>query len=205
MKKTYEAIIRILFLLIVAAFFAGYASAAQWVKTDPADVNLTGVWTTYTTTTEIFCTGISGVIIHHDGTAWESMDSGAVVDLNAIWGTSATDIFAVGDNATILHYNGIAWSSQLSAGNNLNAVWGTPESNVYAVGNSGTILHYDGTTWSSMTSGTGLNLNGVWGSSATDVFAVGENLTILHYDGSVWTAFTPTSSTYVDLNAVWGY
>ena len=110
MKKISEAIFRALFFIIFAMFIAYSASAAQWVKTDPADipviVDLTGVWTTYNTTTEkteIFCTGRGGKIIHYDGTDWESMNSGAVVDLNAIWGTSADDIFAVGDNATILH------------------------------------------------------------------------------------------------------
>ena len=115
MKKLSVAIIRILFLLIFAVFFAGYAAAAQWVKTDPADVNITGIWTTYNTATdktERFCTLFNGNIIHHDGTDWETMVTGAPSYLNAVWGTSIDDIFAVGYQGTIVYYNGTAWEDQ---------------------------------------------------------------------------------------------
>ena len=218
MKKISEGIIRVVFFLLIVMFFAGSASAEQWAKTTPADipaiVDLTGVWTISSITagtwpdnveTDIFCTGLDGEIIHYDGTDWESMASGAVVDLNAIWGSSDDDIFAVGNNATILHYNGNLWSSQLSIGNDLNAIWGSSASNVYAVGNGGTILRYNGIAWSAMESDTNFNLNAVWGSSANDIFAVGEFFTILHYDGTEWSAFETTSVQDITLSGIWGY
>ncbi|HHO75915.1 MAG TPA: hypothetical protein ENN05_05750 [Deltaproteobacteria bacterium] len=207
MIKISDAIIKVLFLLIFAVSFAGNATAAQWVLSDPANVQITGIWTTYNTATdktERFCTLYNGSILHHDGTIWETMATGAPSYLNAVWGTAVDDIFAVGYEGTIVHYNGTVWQNQSYAtALHLNAVWGTSGSNVYAAGEGGIILHYNGTAWSVMTSGTNNSLNGVWGSSANDVFAVGDSGTIIHYDGDVWTAFD--NKTPYHLNAVWGY
>ena len=189
--------------------------AQQWIQVDPNDIptiqHLTAVWTTASITplpdniitTEIFCTGENGVIIHYDGSSWESQTSGTVRNLNGIWGSSASAVFATGDNGTILHYDGTTWESQTSGTiNNLNGIWGSSPSDVFTVGDAGTIFHYDDSTWESQTSLTSNNLNAVWGSSPSDVFAVGNNGTILHYDGNTWES--QTSGTSYKLISIWG-
>jgi hypothetical protein len=143
-----------------------------------------GVWGS--SSNDVYAVGVNygsgSGILHYDGNAWSSMDSGGYQTLLGVWGSSGSDIFAVGINGSILHYDGSGWSA-MSSGTleSLRGVWGSSGSDVYAVGEDGTILHYDGSTWSPMVSGTRKELHAVWGSSSRDVYAVGAVGTILHY------------------------
>jgi hypothetical protein len=90
--------------------------------------------------------GVSGTILHWDGSVWTSVSSGTTNNLWGIWGSGASDVWAVGNSdvafvGTILHWDGSAWTS-VSSGttSHLYGVWGSGPSDVWAVGDGGTIL-----------------------------------------------------------------
>jgi hypothetical protein len=141
---------------------------------------------------------------------WRPMQTGAIVGLLSIWGSSPTDLFAVGETAgasplsSILHFDGQQWTPQYTSTDaRLMGVWGSSPTNVFSVGfnginagGGGILLHSDGNEWTDM------ELPGevfdqaytsVWGSSGTDVFAVGESFDqddvnlVAHFDGTKWT------------------
>jgi hypothetical protein len=91
---------------------------------------------------DVFAGGMSGTLLHYNGSTWSSMPSAANW-LQGIWGSSDSDVFALGWGGTITHYNGSIWSS-MSSGTmwSLYGVWGSSGSDVFAVGDYGTILHY---------------------------------------------------------------
>ena len=62
---------------------------------------LRAIWGT--STSDFFVVGLRGAIAHHDGTAFQIMDSGITQNLLGIWGAGG-DVFAVGASGTILHH-----------------------------------------------------------------------------------------------------
>jgi hypothetical protein len=161
---------------------------------------LHGVWGT--SPSNIFAVGLSGTILHWNGTTWTSQVSGTNQNLNGVWGPSPTDVFAVGGGGTILRWDGSSWGAQSSGTTQqLNRVWGTSPADVFVTGAAGTILHWDGASWAEIAS-TGQLLTGLWGTSPTNVYAVTEIGTagILRYDGSAWTTQVSGSG----LIGVWG-
>ena len=50
---------------------------------------------------DVFAVGLSGTVIHFDGTSWKAQDSGAAEGLFGVW-TAAADGFAVGDAGRII-------------------------------------------------------------------------------------------------------
>jgi hypothetical protein len=162
---------------------------------------LHGVWGSGAS--DVWAAGGSGAILHWDGGAWTSVDSGTANLLLGVWGSGASDAWAVGFSGAILHWDGSAWTSVSSGtSNDLFGVWGSEASDVWAVGVGGTILNWDGSGWTSIPSGTTAVLHGVWGSEASDVWTVGNSGTILHWDGSGWTRIP--SGTSNDLFGVGG-
>jgi hypothetical protein len=147
--------------------------------------SLFGVWGT--SANDIYAVGADGKILHFDGTAWSTMNSGINNRLYDVWGSFSSDVFAVGEDGIILHYDGQSWSSMTSGiSTAIYGVWGAYETNVYAVGEGGIILHYNG-DWSVVPHGlTTETLKSIWGSSETDIYVVGTNGTFLHYNGVMW-------------------
>jgi hypothetical protein len=179
------------------------AAGGGWVRQNPITTNnLRNIWGS--SKKDIFAVGLSGTILHYDGTIWSLMASGTTEHLTGIWGSSGTDVFAVGTGGTILHYDGTIWSLMASGTTeHLSGIWGNSGTDVFAVGPGSTILHYDGSVWSTMSSGTTYRLWGIWGSTGTDVFAVGEQGTILHYNGNVWSKMSSgTDNMYI--LGIWG-
>ncbi len=190
------------------------ASAATAVSPDgwgvvhnrSADQTMYAIWGT--SPSDIFAVGGPGVIVHYDGHAWSTMNSGDDGLLFDVWGSSGSDVWAVGDAGTILHYDGKAWTDWSLPGPDapdIWGVWGSSSQDVFFVGTAGNILRYTGgSTWDWRTEGTA-DLHAVWGVSSSDVFAVGSSGTVLHYDGNsdgIWrTSDTGTSATFW---GVWG-
>jgi hypothetical protein len=147
---------------------------------------LSGIWGS--SATDVFAVGMSGSILHYDGSTWTTMTNESGYYLYGVWGTSASDVFAVGSRGIILHYNGRTWTKMDSGtSQTINSVWCSSPSDVLAVAwNSlyyldSNILRYDGSSWNVGTSGTTASLDCVWGNSSSDVFAVGGGGTILHW------------------------
>lgn len=148
----------------------------------------------------VFAVGDSGLILHHDGTAWRAQPSGTLLALRGLWVGSVTHAVAVGDSGTILRYDGHRWIAESGGtAKSLAAVWGTGLNDIHVVG-SGVALHHDGTQWSGQD--VGLDLKDVWGSSATDIHAVGADSSLARYDGTSWSL--ACCGIYVDLFGVWG-
>jgi hypothetical protein len=85
------------------------------------EINIMDVWGE--SADNIFAVGFNGSILHYDGTAWSSMESGTKANLEGVWGyirrnseggITRTDIFAVGGQGSVLRYDGTSWNLQLS-------------------------------------------------------------------------------------------
>jgi len=151
---------------------------------------------------EVFVVGAKGTILHYEGATWSPMDSGTVMDLQSVWGSSRSDIYAAGTTfssyedpigGVLLHYDGSAWSDGPTLpgadAQIYSNVWGTSASDVYITGGAiygydwgsfpyvlGLIFHYDGASWSIALRWFYIGyfvFAGVWGSSPSDVFAIG--------------------------------
>jgi hypothetical protein len=189
-------------LVLPAMFITAHPSAfAGWTAMNSGtSAYLQHVWGS--SGNDVFAVGVTGTIVHYDGTNWSDMSVGGNALFN-LWGTGGNDVFAVGATGTILHYDGTNWSSMSSGTSNyLEGVWGTSGSDVFVAGWNGTILRYNGSSWSSMNSGVTDSFYGIWGSSGNDIFAVGDKGAILHYNGTNWSPMT--SGTTESLFDVWG-
>jgi len=151
---------------------------------------------------DVFAVGDNGTILHYEGSTWSPMDSGTVMDLQSVWGSSRSDIYAAGTTfssyedpigGVLLHYDGSAWSDGPTLpgadAQIYSDVWGTSASDVYITGGAiygydwasfpyvlGLIFHYDGASWSIALRWFYIGyfvFAGVWGSSPSDVFAIG--------------------------------
>lgn len=133
---------------------------AEWsLMALPADdLSLSEVWGS--SPTDVFAVGGGGTILHYDGSAWRSMESGTAAHLRGIGGSAPNDVFAVGSDGVILHYDGATWTSMPSGTEEtLTGVVALSPTDVFAVGgsrkpppggsyeHSGVILHFDGESW----------------------------------------------------------
>ena len=154
---------------------------------DDREGSFSGVWGTSAIDVYAvgFQTGVGGVILHYDGTAWSTMTTGTTPGvfggLFDVWGTSSSDIYAVGGDG-ILHYDGAVWSPVMlglpvvDSRTNFRSVWGTSPSDVYVVDGSflnGRIVHFDGPSWSELSLGP--EPGAIWGTSTGDAFMVGNS------------------------------
>jgi len=148
--------------------------------------NLRDVWGN--SSTDVFAVGLSGTIIHYNGSTWSVMTSPTTNDLWGVWGSNASDVFAVGDGGTILNFNGSEWVQMNSnSSESLRGIWGASGQDVFAVGSEFLILHYDGSAWIEMNKGqNGGMLWDIDGTNSSDVFTSGCYASIMHYDGSNW-------------------
>jgi hypothetical protein len=145
----------------------------------------------------------STAILHWDGSAWSSVESGTTHALWGIWGSSSDDVWSVGDFGAVVHWNGTAWSgSSIGLSDSLNSVWGSSSSDVWVVGANGAIEHWDGASWSAAAGVSSKALYHLWGSGPADVWAVGDGGTIVHWNGTAWSASASGSDSA--LWSVWG-
>jgi hypothetical protein len=59
------------------------------------------VWIGGRASDDVWAVGTGGTVVHHDGTAWTSQQSGTAQSLNAIWGNPHR-LWAVGEHGSIL-------------------------------------------------------------------------------------------------------
>ena len=132
--------------------------------------------------TDVYAVGHRGVVVHYDGTAWRSMDSGVLAALQGVWGGSADTVYAVGDNSTCVRYAGGVWvplTLPIPAGTRyFRDIWGIDPAHFYIAGSEydpfygGTLVSYEGGRWSA--DNNGAHLNTVWASSPDTIYA-GDN------------------------------
>jgi len=81
-----------------------------------------------------------------NGSGWTAMQSNALANLYAVWGSSATSVWAVGEGGAALYYDGIRWQAKPSGAGRLLSIHGTAENNVFAASRD-QVLRFDGTDW----------------------------------------------------------
>lgn len=148
------------------------------------------------------------VVLHYDGTSWESLDPGLNEQLWWVHGFAGGPIYVVGDHGAVGRWNGTDWEQLDSGapGTVFYGVWGatpdeiwivggptpTPASGVTAEGD--VVLRYDGAAFERVQVEALMNkpasaqkdLFKVWGTSADQAFIVGSSGLALHYDGATW-------------------
>jgi len=81
--------------------------ADEWKFSYRSQLHFTAIWGS--AANDVFVIGVGGLISHYDGSQWQEMESGTLLNLNGIWGNSGTDVFVVGNGGTIIHYDGNQW------------------------------------------------------------------------------------------------
>jgi len=134
--------------------------------------------------------GSGGEIHRWNGSAWQTMNSGTIEDLNGVWGSGPSDVYAVGDNGTVLHYDGnvdgdwTAVTTPADASAPVNGVWGSGPGDVYLLAASGLdLVHWDGTSWRTVSSFSrhgDIWMYAIWGTGSYNIYTGGDLGTILH-------------------------
>ena len=148
------------------------------------------------------------VVLHFDGSAWESVALPGEPLGRALfktWGTSSEDLFIIGEAGVIWHYDGTTWENQSGdppvATGNLTTVHGCAPDDVWAVGGRD-ILHYDGTAWTKETISLGNDVNGVFCAAKGNVGIAGMGgLKLRLVDGEWVNEFT--ADPHGDLHSIW--
>lgn len=201
----------------VFAVMLGNAMAVdQWISISPSPTSkfIHDVWSPDGGETSYFV-GDGGLILRKSGNTFTIMDSGTLVPLRGIHGTSATDIWAVGgdsmaetpqEKSVILHYDGTNWTSR-----GLLSLYASPEMSstyeargVYAADSSNVWIAGWGTYPWRWTGGNNWvqenvtvdytafpdmqygQLHSIFGFSENDIYAVGDYGTVLHKDATGW-------------------
>jgi hypothetical protein len=148
------------------------------------------------------------LVLHFDGTSWESMDPGLGEQLWWVHGFPGGPVYVCGDHGAAARWNGSEWE-QLDTGapgTVFYGVWGATPDDIWLVGGptqspatgvtpeGDVVLRYDGSAFERVEiqalldkpASAQKNLFKVWGASATAVFIVGSSGLALHYDGTSW-------------------
>lgn len=165
---------------------------------------------------DVYAVGLDGSVVHYDGSAWSTLDSGTTDDLWGVFGFAPDDLWIVGGTPdqgepVALHYDGATFTPRpVDPGQNSRAatalfkVWGI-DGDIYAVGQRGLILEWDSGAWVERFAGPEADQDFVslWGTSADHIVAVGgrSSTRIATFDGASWT--TSAESGYGGLNAVY--
>lgn len=157
-----------------------------WTRVPPPEtfgVQFYKVWGT--AANDVFVVGQHGAILHFDGMAWSTMDSGTRAEIFTVHGRAPDDVWAVGFElgATILHYDGHAWSSYRDPSGEevfpsfLNGVFETTNRHVFCVGPGGAKIWIrpDGRHSDETLEGTPSDLHGVWADAEGHAIGVGGN------------------------------
>ncbi|HET6481200.1 MAG TPA: hypothetical protein VFG35_14345, partial [Actinoplanes sp.] len=148
------------------------------------------------------------VVLHFDGTSWESMDPGLNEQLWWVHGFPGGPVYVCGENGAVARWDGTAWEKLDSGapGTVFYGVWGATPEDVWLVGGptptpatgvereGDVVLHYDGSAFERQQiqvlldkpASAQKNLFKVWGADADTVFIVGSSGLALHYDGTTW-------------------
>ena len=178
----------------------------QWAPMTVPNVPLL-VWAYGFGPDDVFAVGLDGAVVHYNGDAWQTVESGVTEDLWGIFGFSRDELWIVGGEPmagepVILHFDGAGTFRRMpvdAAENRRGAhalfkVWGI-DGRLFAVGQLGLILEYDGDRWVYAPAGAEADQDFVslWGTAGDHIVAVGgrSNARIAVFDGSAWRTSSP--------------
>ncbi len=130
-------------------FRAKHWNGTAWTETPlPSGVSsLYAVWGA--AANDVWAAGLSGTVVHWDGTAWKKIGDVGVNTLYSAWGSGKDDVYFVGDFGLVAHWNGVTLERlTLPEVAHYRRVTGTGPRDVWALGNFGKTFHFDGTSWS---------------------------------------------------------
>lgn len=137
-------------------------------------------------------------------TAPALLDTSAMPQIHALWGSAVNDVHAVGSFGMIHHFDGSTWSLEGQGRSavtleTLSSVWGSSSEDLYVGGTN--LLHYDGCEWRIVLRD--LHVRAIWGTGRDQVLVLGKGGQIHAFDGQRWTVQRPPSDTD-ELTSVWG-
>lgn len=146
-------------------------------------------------------TGTGPMVLHWDGSAWETLDAESEGDLWWVFGFTGGPVYMGGGGGRILRYDGSGFEvmSTPSSTPIVFGIWGCSPDDVWAVGGNfgggtgGFAWHLEGGTWTAHDLPEG-EVRPVWkvvGKSCDDVRFVGEGGLSFSWDGD---AFTPEAT-----------
>lgn len=134
-------------------------------------------------------------VLHWDGAAWSSLDSGVNADLWWVQALPGGPVYFAGGRSTLLAQRAGVFERMSPPGlarDTIYGVWAAAEDDVYAVGSAagrnGFVWHHDGSAWRQLPLPEPLPVNDdrdgpalfkVWGASSDDVWVVGDGGVVL--------------------------
>lgn len=148
--------------------------------------------------------GAGPAVVHYDGSAWTTIDTGTTGDLWWVAMTGEDLLWMAGAEGRVIRWSksaGTGIESVLDPALTVFGVWGAADDDVWAVGGDITatdggaqVWHWDGVAWTQAmlpTEGSAaLAMYKVWGRSASDVYVVGTGGVGLQWDGAAWSTFS---------------
>lgn len=190
----------------------GACAAGTLCKFTPAPTGQTlrAVW--IVAPSDVWAAGDGGTVIHYDGSAWTSVDSGTPNNLLAIWASGANNVWIGGQKATLLHYTGSSTPTPVGVTgaqplDEYHGIWGLGLTDIWLAGyddaRGAGWWYKDGlNTWTKMdVLSTTSTLTGLWASSASNVYACGQQGSVIHYNGTTSAVSSLSSNS---LTAIWG-
>lgn len=127
---------------VVGPLIGAYDGVAWTILRDelPTNSYLRAVWAH--SPTDVWAVGDAGTILHFDGGAWTSSDSGVSTRLLAVTGTG-TNVWAAGEQGVVLRRVGNAWVPQgTGTTKTIRSLFASSATDVWAGGDDGLLLHY---------------------------------------------------------------
>jgi hypothetical protein len=170
---------------------AGVCSVGGWCWKNPLPIAapLKAIWGT--SPTDVWATGVMGLVMHYDGNTWNGLfNIPGVGAISSIQGSGPSDVWMWDGNKMLVHWDGAKLSLlPIQSSYATSSVWGMGQE-VWTAGQTGTIRHYDGSTWSTQPSGTISGLSGIFGTATNDIYVGASDGALLHYDGASWSPAT---------------
>src|SRR5207237_924010 len=104
---------------------------------------LTSVWAA--ASDDVWAVGVSGAIVHWNGTSWTPLKSPTTANLYSVWGADAKHVWA-GGVGVLLFFDGVAWSVDPAITQNINLITGSARDEVW-VRTEQSLFHWDGARW----------------------------------------------------------
>jgi len=157
-----------------------------------------------TSENSFYAVGSKGIIFHYNGSSWQKLASGTIVDIQDIWGAvdsktgqptilavasyraavpQAKQLFGIQNNTvSILPDTGLPFD--------LSGIWFTAGERYFVVGDGVYYSDVLGNPWQSDSSHPLLYKDGIRGLAQNDIFITGSFGLVSHYNGTTWKHYT---------------
>lgn len=101
-----------------------------------------------TATSNVWVTGLRGLIVRWDGTSWRAQRSGTGLPLVSVWGSDPSSAWTASDehSSSFYRWNGSQWSPvPLGRATSVYGLWGSSANEIWA--SSSPILKWQGSAW----------------------------------------------------------